>query len=134
MIGPKAKTVVSVLVKSGTARDLPVFKTASLRGIPFSRFTLISSETTMALSTNMPNAIIIVARDIRCSSMPNTLIITMPNSITSGMNEPTIKPTLNPKSSITIVRTMATLSITLTSIPLTDFLIRVGWNVAKSSL
>ena len=62
--------MVSVLVSRGTASELPVFITASLRAIPFSRFTLISSDTTMALSTNMPSAIIMVASDIRSISIP----------------------------------------------------------------
>ena len=81
----------------------------------------------MALSTNIPNAIIMVASDIRSISIPNMYITKMPKSITRGMNDPTIKPVLNPSSSMTTTRTMATLSTTLIIMPLTDFSTSSGW-------
>ena len=58
-----AAEVVSEETKSGTASSRADSIAASLASVPFSILTTIASDTTMALSTNMPNAMINAASD-----------------------------------------------------------------------
>ena len=111
-----------VAPSKGMAGPLAASMAAFLRSMPFLIRTAIPSDTTIALSTIMPMAIINAPSDMRCKSIP---IMAMGMNVARMVRTravPMIIPIRRPDGITSTARTMATASAKLIIKPLMDSL------------
>lgn len=75
--GKNVRIAIAVAASRGRAVDEQALMIAIRLRMPRCIFTKAESDTTMALSTNIPIAMMIAARDIRCKSDPVGLNMTI---------------------------------------------------------
>ena len=69
-MGKNVRIAIAVAASRGRAVDEQALMIAIRLRMPRCIFTKAESDTTMALSTNIPIAMMIAARDIRCKAIP----------------------------------------------------------------
>ena len=104
---------ITVAAKSGRAVEEQALRIATLLRIPLCILTRAESETTMALSTSIPMAIIIAASDIRCRVIPLANITISVAKIEKISPLPIKRPFLKPMKNSRMATTVRTETIRL---------------------
>ena len=98
--GKNAAAVVNDEMSSGPFSSLPESIAAATAGCPASRFTMIDSTMTIALSTNRPRAMINAVREIWLIVISNNCIENSDATTVAGISEPTTRPVRKPRNTI----------------------------------
>ena len=99
---------ITVAASRGSAVPEQAFMIATRFRIPFCMFTSAESDTTMALSTSIPMAMMMAASDIRCKAMPPVSITISVAKMENTSPLPTSNPFLNPMKKSNIATTVIT--------------------------
>ncbi len=118
-MGAKAIMAITVAPNNGHWVWDTICLAASKRVLPRRIPIKMPSVTTMALSTNIPRAIMSAPREMSCSSIPSTFITIKVPRIVSSKIRPINRPERNPINSRSTAITMAMDSIRLIKKPLT---------------
>ena len=124
----KAAEVVSDETRSGTASSRADSMAASLAPVPLSIFTAIASDTTMALSTSMPSAMISAASDTWLRPVSNRPMTKRVATMVMGMRLATTRPVRSPRKSSMVASTTATLCRRLPVKSETDLATSKSWD------
>ena len=109
-MGKNVRIAIAVAASRGRAVDEQALMIAIRLRMPRCIFTKAESDTTMALSTNIPIAMMIAARDIRCKAIPlaNMTIKVAKIEKTNPLpiKRPFLKPIKNNKIATTVTTEM----------------------------
>ena len=108
-MGKNVRTAIAVAASRGRAVDEQALMIAIRLRMPRCIFTKAESDTTMALSTNIPIAMMIAARDIRCKAIPlanMTIKVAKIENQSATDQKAVLKPIKNNKIATTVTTEM----------------------------